>query len=87
MPKADIADLLHRDLTVHEERRRKNRETMPGTAAIVDELTAAFGQVKVLHAKEGGREIGKPLDESGWTDVDKLIRYHDMHNTRMRKRP
>lgn len=54
-------------------RREQNRADFPGVAEIVDTLTEAFGPVRVLHATENGREIGKPQPFDG-TDVDKLIR-------------
>lgn len=56
--------------------RERNREAFPGVAQIVDDFRSAFGAVKVLHATEGGREIGKPPAFDG-TDVDKLIRLND----------
>ena len=56
--------------------RDQNRAAFPGVAEIVDEFRAEFGAVKVLHAVEGGKEIGKPQEFSG-TDVDKLIRLND----------
>jgi len=43
-----------------EERRKRNRERMPETARVIDELQRVFGKVTVLHAKEGGHEIGAP---------------------------
>lgn len=56
--------------------REENRRNFPGVAAMVDELSAAFGRVRVLHAVEGGREIGKRQDFDG-ADVDRLIRMAD----------
>lgn len=57
-------------------RREQNRAAFPGVAEIVDTLTEAFGPVRVLHATENGREIGKPQPFDG-TDVDKLVRLDD----------
>lgn len=38
---------------------------MPGVAKMIDEFTAVFGPgIKVLWAKEGGVELGVPLDRS-----------------------
>ena len=48
-----------------EQKAQRNRERMPGVAAIVDELSAAFGSVKVLWAKEGDIEVGKQT----WVDA------------------
>lgn len=36
-----------------------NRQTMPQIAATVDQLKAVFGQVRVIHAREGGYELGR----------------------------
>ena len=57
-------------------RREQNRAAFPGVAEIVDTLTAAFGPVRVLHATENGREIGKPQPFDG-IDVDHVIRLDD----------
>lgn len=55
----DITDMIRADRAKDDERRERNRREMPGVAAIVDEVSAVFGPVKVLWAKEGNREIGK----------------------------
>lgn len=71
----DITDMIRADRAKDDARRERNRREMPGVAAIVDDFRAAFGSgVKVLHATEGGREIGKTQEFKG-TDVDKLLRY------------
>lgn len=54
----DIAELLRVDRARDDARRERNRQTMPGVAALVDEVSAVFGQVKVRWAKEGDHEIG-----------------------------
>lgn len=42
-----------------------NRERMPNVAKMVDAIRAVFGQdVKVLYAKEGEYELGRPIDRS-----------------------
>jgi hypothetical protein len=69
-------DLVKADLERIEARRQQMREAMPGTAALVDELRAVFGDVKVRHAKEGDKEVGRPQPFDG-IDVDRLLRYYD----------
>jgi hypothetical protein len=45
--------------------KQNNRELMPGVAKMIDEFTAVFGPgMKVLWAKEGGIELGVPIDRS-----------------------
>ena len=73
---ADVAALIKRDLEGAAAKREANRAAFPGVAQIVDSLTAAFGPVKVLHAIENGKEIGKPQPFDG-TDIDKVIAAHD----------
>jgi hypothetical protein len=75
---SDVLDMIRAGVNKEESRREQNRREMPGTAQIVDEFTAAFGPVKVLHAIENGKEIGKPQPFDG-IDVDKLIRLDDWH--------
>ncbi len=44
----------------------RNRAEFPKVAAIMDECRAAFGpDVKMAHVVEGGRELGKPIDDAG----------------------
>lgn len=76
MPTIEAIDLVRADLERIESRRQQMREAMPGTAALVDELRAAFGDVKVRHAKEGDKEVGTPQPFDG-IDVDQLIRYYN----------
>ena len=58
------------------------RDEMPTTAAIIDDLRVAFGAeginqsikngiagVPTFYARENGREIGTPLDMTGFTVV------------------
>ena len=73
---SDVADLIRQDMTREEQRREANRRAFPGVAEIVDSLTAAFGPVKVLHAIENGKEIGKPQPFDGM-DADKYIALHE----------
>lgn len=54
----DIAEMLRQDRAKDDARRERNRASMPGVAAIVDEVSAVFGPVRVRWAKEGDREIG-----------------------------
>lgn len=72
----EAIDLVRADLETIEKRRRQMREAMPETAELVDELKAAFGDVKVRWAKEGEQEVGKRQAFDG-IDVDQLIRYYD----------
>ena len=73
----DIAALIRERLERADRAAERNRAAFPGVAQIVDDLRAQFGPgVKVLHAIEDGREIGKPQAFAG-TDVDKLIRLDD----------
>ena len=62
----DVAEMIRNDITQREGRAQRNRERMPGVAAMVDELTAAFGQgqIKVLWAREGDIEVGT---KQAWT--------------------
>jgi len=47
----------------YEERAKRNRELMPGTAAMVDHFRAVFGPgVRLLWAVENGIEVGKRGD-------------------------
>lgn len=42
-----------------------NRNRMPNVAKMVDAIRAVFGDdVKVLYAKEGDYELGRPIDRS-----------------------
>jgi len=72
----EALDLVRADLETIERRRQEMRDAMPGTAALVDDLRAVFGDVKVRHAKEGDKEVGKRQPFDG-IDVDKLIRYYE----------
>ena len=42
----------------------KNRQLMPQTAKLVDELRMVFPKIKVLYAEEGQYRIGKKPDPS-----------------------
>ncbi len=64
--------------------REENRRAFPGVASIVDSLTAAFGPVKVLHAVENGKEIGKPQPFDGM-DIDKVIAADDWHKAAQKR--
>lgn len=57
----------------NEEKRERNRREFPGVTSIVDQFTEVFGPVKVLHATEGGKEIGKIPVFDG-LDVDQILR-------------
>jgi hypothetical protein len=41
--------------------RAANRAEFPLAAAIVDELQAVFGKVRVVYVCEGGRSVGTPF--------------------------
>lgn len=81
---ADVSELIKADLQRVDDRRQEMRRAMPGVASIVDDFRAVFGEVKVRHAREGGKEVGIPQPFDG-TDVDKLLRYHDMRNKRLNR--
>jgi hypothetical protein len=40
-----------------------SRESMPGMAAIVDDLRRVFGNTKVTFAQEGGITRGRPFED------------------------
>lgn len=61
----DALDAIREDLSARESVARRHREDFPGVAAIVDELAAVFGPVKVRWAEEGGREIGTRIPWGG----------------------
>jgi hypothetical protein len=60
------------------DRREENRRAFPDTAEAVDRLSEIFGPVKVLHAIENGKEIGKPQPFDG-IDANKIIAADDWH--------
>lgn len=60
----DIADMIKRDLSKKDDARKSNRERMPNVAALVDQMEAEFGKLRVLWCKEGDIEIGKRFDWS-----------------------
>lgn len=66
------------------DRREQNRRAFPDTAEIVDRLSAVFGPVKVLHAVESGKEIGKPQPFDG-TDISKVIAADDWHKAAQKR--
>lgn len=80
----DVAGLIKRDLEGAAAKREANRAAFPGVAQIVDSLTAAFGPVKVLHAIENGKEIGKTQQFDG-IDADKVIAADDWHNAAQKR--
>lgn len=73
---SDLAELIRKDIVREEGRREQMRRDFPGVASLVDEVRDEFGEVKVLHASENGREVGKPQPFDG-TDVDKVIAMDD----------
>lgn len=75
---AALSSLAEAQVAKRQEARNENRRAFPDTAEIVDRLTAAFGPVKVLHAIENGKEIGKPQPFDG-TDISKVIAADDWH--------
>jgi|TARA_R110002096_G_scaffold288341_1_gene482084 hypothetical protein len=52
-----------------DEIRAENRALMPEFTAVHDSLTEAFGQLKVVYAKENDREVGVEPDESEYVTV------------------
>ena len=55
--------------------KNNNRANFPQTALIVDEFRKYFGSdVKLLYAKENGKEIGsKPVKEGSYLTADQFI--------------
>lgn len=84
----EITELIRADLQRVQDRREQMRQAMPGVASLVDEARAAFGDVKVRWAREGDKEVGTRQPFDG-TDVDKILRYHDLaaHRAKRSKRP
>ena len=55
---------------------RDNRARMPGTAREIDAFRAKFGSgVRVLHAKEGGLEVGTRPDHGRTMNADQWLHY------------
>lgn len=84
----EITELIKADLQRVKDRREHMRQAMPGVASLVDEVRAAFGEVRVRWAKEGDKEVGKPQPFDG-SDIDKILRHHDLvaHRAKRSKRP
>ena len=70
-----------------EDIRRKNREMMPLFTAAFDNLTKAFGPLKVIHVIENDYEVGQIDTESDYVSpyVDTPSATHDDWG-RVRKR-
>jgi len=68
-------------MMTNEEKRERNRREFPGVTSIVDQFTVVFGSVKVLHATENGKEIGKAPTFDG-LDVDQLLRLDNWRSNR-----
>lgn len=82
---SDVLDRIRADAAKADAARERNRREFPGVAAIVDELSAEFGEVRVLHAVESGKSIGKPQAFDG-VDVDRIIAADDWHNAAQARR-
>ena len=55
--------------------RQSNRELFPNAAAIVDMFRAVFGDdVKLVYAKENGREIGSNKEPHGCLNSEQWLR-------------
>ncbi len=63
------------------DRAAENRKRMPVVASVVDDFRGVFGDVKVIHAKENGIEMGRP-GEDGIRVCDTVI---GSMNLRMKK--
>lgn len=61
----DALDAIRGELAARESAAQRHRADFPGVAAIVDDLSAVFGSVKVRWAQEGGREIGTRIPWGG----------------------
>jgi len=85
MPTTNDALLLVRaDQVAAEQRAQKMREWMPVVAQLVDEVRRAFPGTKVKYAKEGDREVGRPVPFEG-TDVEKILLHDQLTKQRKRK--
>ena len=73
-----LSTLANTQIEKRQQQAASNRANFPDTAEIVDRLSAVFGPVKVLHAVENGKEIGKPQPFDG-TDISKVIAADDWH--------
>lgn len=63
-----------------------NRQRMPNVAKMVDEIRAVFGEgVKVIYAKEGDYELGRPFDRSKLV-TPAVAPLFELSNTRKSKR-
>lgn len=76
---ADVLERIKADAAKANEARERNRRDFPGVAAIVDELSASFGPVRVLYAKENSKALGKPQPFVG-IDVSQIIAADNWHN-------
>ena len=55
--------------------KQNNREAFPNAAAIVDIFRAAFGDgVKLVYAKENGREIGSNAEPRGCLNSEQYLK-------------
>jgi hypothetical protein len=60
---SEVAKQIERD-----EQRRRNRERFPQMSKWIDEMRAAFGDVRVMWVKEGDQEAGTPSTED-WVPI------------------
>lgn len=81
---SQLSTLADTQIAKRQQQAATNRAAFPGVAEIVDTLTAAFGPVKVLHAVENGKEIGKPQPFDG-IDANKVIAADDWHNAAQKR--
>ena len=77
-PMAALSSLAEAQVAKRQAVRNENRRAFPDTAEAVDRLSEIFGPVKVLHAIENGKEIGKPQPFDG-IDANKIIAADDWH--------
>lgn len=82
---SDVLDRIRADAAKADASRERNRREYPGVASLVDELSAQFGDVRVLHAVEGGKSIGRPQPFDG-IDVDRIIAADDWHSIAQSRR-
>jgi hypothetical protein len=80
----DILSMLAVSKVSKAEQTKKNREDFPFAAEFTDLLRSAGFSGKIKYTCENGKSLGKPLPETGWTDVDKLLN-HVEYTSRKKK--
>lgn len=76
------------DVKKQESTAANNRAAFPATAAIVDAFRAEFGDgVKLIHAEEGGRTVGrKPPEPKRFVMVDQWLKAGELIKEELARR-